>query len=366
MGLMQFYSWGWILTPLFEPKNTYLPSTKVTVLVPARNEAGNIAQVLACLQAQNYPVELFEILVIDDNSDDGTVTIALSLNVRTLSLRDGLQGKKAAITYGVAQASGDLIITTDADCQMDSDWVSAIVQYYETHNHRIITGPVSFQRVISTKGNRLLYHFQSLDLMGLMFITAGSLRFKFPHMANGANFAFEKKLFNALNGYSGIDNTPTGDDILFLLKANSHYPGCAAFIKSKQAIVSTAPITKWAEFWQQRRRWVSKSDGFGDGRLTAILVFYYLYALLTLGFGLTMFFKPFFVLPFAVLFLGKLVSEVVIMAYSAAFFGKVKEMLWFLPAQIMHVYYVLRIGIEAKMYKYSWKNRMYSGKGKAE
>jgi glycosyltransferase involved in cell wall biosynthesis len=359
---MQFYSWGWILTPLFEPKSTYLPQSKVTVLVPARNEASNIAQVLLCLKAQNYPASLHEILVIDDHSDDSTAAIALGLNVKTITLPEGLQGKKAAITYGVAISSGNLIITTDADCQMGTNWLSTVVQYYEQHNHRVITGPVSFNRGVSPSNNSLLHYFQSLDLMGLMFITAGSLRFKFPHMANGANFAFEKKLFTALNGYSGIDNTPTGDDILFLLKAHSHYPGCAGFVKAKEAVVTTASANSWAAFWQQRRRWVSKSDGFGDIRLTAILVFYYFYALLTVLFGITMFFKPLFFLPFGILFFGKLVSEVVIMAHAAAFFGKMRELLWFIPAQIVHIYYVLRIGIEAKMFKYSWKGRSYTQK----
>lgn len=334
--------------------------------MPARNEAGNIAQLLVCLKAQVYPAELCEILVVDDHSDDGTASIALGLDVKAMTLPKGMQGKKAAITYGVAQAAGNLIITTDADCQMGTNWLSTIVQYYELHNHKVITGPVSFHRGTPPSSNSLLHYFQSLDLMGLMFITAGSLRFKFPHMANGANFAFEKKLFIALNGYSGIDNTPTGDDILFLLKAQSHFPGCAGFIKAKEAIVTTASAASWAAFWQQRRRWVSKSDGFGDGRLTAILVFYYLYALLTVLFGITIVIEPFFILPFGILFFGKLVSEVVIMAHSAVFFGKMRELLWFIPSQIVHIYYVLRIGIEAKTRKYSWKGRSYAEKHKVE
>lgn len=359
---MQYYSWGWVLTPLFEASKSYKPVTKVTVLVPARNEADNIKVLLTCLLAQNYSKELLQVLVIDDHSDDATVTLATNMGVQVVSLNSDAVGKKAAIAAGVQQATGDLIITTDADCQMGHDWVQTIVQYYENHNHKVITGPVAFHRGPSTMDHRLLFYFQSLDLMGLMFITAGSLRFKFPHMANGANFAFEKKLFVALNGYSGIDSTPTGDDILFLLKAHSHYPGCAGFIKAKSAIVTTAAAPTWQAFWQQRRRWVSKAAGFGDGRLTAILVFYYLYALLLLGFGIAMFFKPVLFLAFGVLFFGKMVSEFVIMAHAAAFFGRVGQLLWFVPAQVMHVYYVLRIGIESQLKTYSWKNRPYNNK----
>lgn len=361
MGLMQYYSWGWLLTPLFEASKTYQPTTKVTVLVPARNETDNIEALLTCLLEQNYPKELLQLLVIDDHSDDATATIATRMGMQLLSLKADAVGKKAAITAGVQQATGDLIITTDADCQMGTDWVQTIVQYYENHSHKVITGPVVFHQP-STIKNRLLYHFQSLDLMGLMFITAGSLCFKFPHMANGANFAFEKKLFLALNGYSGIDSTPTGDDILFLLKAHSHYPGCAGFLKAKSAIVTTAAAPNWQAFWQQRRRWVSKSAGFGDGRLTAILVFYYLYALLLVGFGIAMFFKPALFLAFGLLFFGKMVSELVIMAHASAFFGRVGQLVWFVPSQVVHIYYVLRIGIEAQLKTYVWKNRPYNNK----
>jgi cellulose synthase/poly-beta-1,6-N-acetylglucosamine synthase-like glycosyltransferase len=221
---------------------------------------------------------------------------------------------------------------------------------------------VAFHKPVAGQGvSKLLYYFQSLDLMGLMFITAGSLRFKFPHMANGANFAFEKKLFEGIGGYSGIDATPTGDDILFLLKAHSHHPGCAGFIKSKAAIVATGAAPTWAAFWQQRLRWVSKSAGFNDARLTAVLAFYYLYALATVAAGIGMFFNLDFFLPFFGLLFGKLLPELVMLAHAAAFFGKLRHLVWFLPSQLLHVYYVLRIGLQSQLKRYDWKGRKYGG-----
>jgi len=362
MGLMQFYAWGWIFTPLFEAQQAYQPTTKVTVIVPARNEAPNLPQLLPCLLAQNYPAHLLEVLVVDDHSEDGTAEAASALGVYVLPLPAGLLGKKAAIAHGVAHASGQLIITTDADCTMGPDWVSTIAQYYETHPYKVLTGPVAFREPVAGEGsNKLLYYFQSLDLMGLMFITAGSLRFKFPHMANGANFAFEKRLFMGLGGYSGIDSTPTGDDILFLLKAHSHHPGCAGFIKANAAIVATGAAPTWSAFWQQRLRWVSKSAGFNDARLTAVLAFYYLYALAMVAAGIGMFFNLDFFLPFFGLLFGKLLPELVMLAHAAAFFGKLRHLVWFLPSQLLHVYYVLRIGLQSQLKRYDWKGRKYGG-----
>lgn len=360
MGLMQFYAWGWIFTPLFEAIPANQPTTKITVIVPARNEATHLPQLLPRLLAQNYPPHLLEVLVVDDHSEDGTTDAATALGVTVLRLPAPLLGKKAAIAHGVAHASGQLIITTDADCTMGTDWVRTIAQYYETHPYKVITGPVAFREPVAGQGvSKLLYYFQSLDLMGLMFITAGSLRFKFPHMANGANFAFEKRLFEGIGGYSGIDATPTGDDILFLLKAHSYHPGCAGFIKAKAAIVATAAAPTWPAFWQQRLRWVSKSAGFNDARLTTVLAFYYLYALATVAAGIGLFFNLGFFLPFALLLFGKLLPELVMLAHAAAFFGKLRHLAWFLPAQLLHVYYVLRIGLQSQLKRYDWKGRKY-------
>ncbi len=373
MGLMQYYAWGWILTPLFEPKQDGQTFTKVTVIVPARNEEANIERVVQCLMAQNYRKDLLEIIVVDDHSEDSTAevvqrianpqlgTIGLQIRLGIYMLPNNLSGKKAAITYGIAQATGDLIITTDADCEMGANWVNTVAQYYDANHYKVLTGPVAFSQVHgpSSLVLRLLQQFQSLDLMGLMFITAGSLRFKFPHMANGANFAFEKKLFQSIGGYSGIDNTPTGDDILFLLKAHSHRPGCAGFVKAKEAIVTTPATATWAAFWQQRVRWVSKAAGFGDARLTAVLTFYYVYALAILVFGVWMCFKPFMLIPFIVLLLGKLLPELIMLVHATSFFGRSKELLWFLPSQLLHTYYVLRIGIQSQFKKYDWKGRKY-------
>jgi poly-beta-1,6-N-acetyl-D-glucosamine synthase len=204
VGLVQFYSWGWLLTPqLTYPSTAFVPKTRVTVLVPARNEAQQLQGLVEHLLQQAYPAALLEFIIINDHSTDDTLAQANTLahtcpnpqgfSIRVLTLPGQLQGKKAALAHGVAHATGSLIITTDADCQMGPHWVAALVQYYQEHTHRVILGPVAMCPPHAPLQSRVLYHFQSLDLMGLMFITAGSLRFKFPHMANGANFAFEKQ-----------------------------------------------------------------------------------------------------------------------------------------------------------------------------
>src|SRR6188474_1718198 len=74
-GLLIIYYWlAWRSIPGFRSSSS-LPQTKISVIIPARNEEKNIGLLLDALQNQNYPKELFEILVIDDHSEDQTAIV---------------------------------------------------------------------------------------------------------------------------------------------------------------------------------------------------------------------------------------------------------------------------------------------------
>src|SRR5581483_12089306 len=100
----------------------YEPHTHISVIIPARNEARNIGACLESVLAQKYPKELFEVIVVDDHSEDNTVEVVhehMADNVRCISLADYLPDsnninayKKAAIATGIAASSGSLIVTT--------------------------------------------------------------------------------------------------------------------------------------------------------------------------------------------------------------------------------------------------------------
>ena len=75
-GLLILYYWqSWKSIPGFIPGNR-LPATKISVIVPARNEQENIGSLLQALQEQTYPAALFEVIVVDDHSTDETVIVA--------------------------------------------------------------------------------------------------------------------------------------------------------------------------------------------------------------------------------------------------------------------------------------------------
>ena len=143
--LIMYYWQSWNSIPLFQPSASQ-PSTKISVIISARNEGTNIESLLQSINNQLYPEELFEVIVVDDNSTDNTATLVRQFAfVKLISLKeDAINSyKKKAIEIGIAAATGDLIITTDADCIVTPEWLTTIENFYKQTGAVFIVAPVS-------------------------------------------------------------------------------------------------------------------------------------------------------------------------------------------------------------------------------
>ncbi|MFZ1451474.1 MAG: glycosyltransferase, partial [Ferruginibacter sp.] len=289
-SLLILYYWkSWTSIADFSPDSyresnvDFKPSTRITVIIPARNEEENIAACLDSICSQSYPMELFEVLVVDDHSTDNTSAIVNSYadkNVKLISLKDFVTDelnsyKKKAIEIAMAQSTGELIVTTDADCFVKENWLLTIAAFYEAYQPQFIAAPVSIDC-----SNKFIEFFQALDFMTLQGITGASVHKKIHSMCNGANLAYTKKAFEAVNGFAGVDHIASGDDMLLMHKIYKLHPNKVMFLKSKEAIVQTAPVHSVKEFFNQRIRWASKADKYDDKRIFAVLLLVYLVNLL--------------------------------------------------------------------------------------
>ena len=210
--LLILYYWkSWLRIPVYKiipPAAGQKSKSKISVIIPARNEEENITACLDSVCSQSYPKELYEVLVVDDHSTDNTAAIIKNYsgqNVKLISLKDFVSDtlnsyKKKAIEIAIRQSSGELIVTTDADCIVPKNWLQTIAAFYEEQQPEFIAAPVSINC-----GFRFIEMFQALDFATLQGITGASVYKKMHSMCNGANFAYEKNAFHEVDGFKGID-----------------------------------------------------------------------------------------------------------------------------------------------------------------
>ncbi|RYY89756.1 MAG: glycosyltransferase [Chitinophagaceae bacterium] len=270
IALIGFYRSGWRLPAASLEDDLPDPRTFVSVLVAARNEAGHLPALLAALRNQNYPPGLFEVVLIDDHSEDDTFAIANAAGgaVHALRLPAGQAGKKAAIAYGITQARGTWIVTTDADCVPGPRWLSLLMQHSDGAS--FLAAPVRYL-ALRTFCDR----FQALDFMTLQGITAASVETGFHSMCNGANLAYTKEAFEEVGGFAGVDHIASGDDLLLMHKIARRHPQGVRYINDPGVIVETEPAPGWRAFWRQRVRWASKSAQYNDRRIFWALLLVY-------------------------------------------------------------------------------------------
>lgn len=263
---------------------------KVTVVVAARNEEKDIVSLLEGLAAQIYPSGLLEIIVVNDDSTDRTPIVvsayiknygklsqhSFSLiyslyagkkrpvpsgraSSRNLSLLFNQQaGKKQAIRTGIEKASGDVILTTDADCLVGHEWVMEHALIYGSVGADMVLGEV-FQK----PDRSFASHFGVFEFSALQAITESAVAAGKPVMCNAANMSFRKEVYLRHVGELHPD-LPSGDD-MFLLHAVSRAGGIIRFAGSRTAAVETASAVTAAALLRQRARWASKTFHYLDG-----------------------------------------------------------------------------------------------------
>lgn len=334
-------------------------TTKVTLLIAARNEEENIRLTIEDILAQNYPKHLLEVIIVDDHSTDSTADIILSYapqGIKLLQLNETQKlnsYKKKAIAEAIKLSTGDLIVATDADCRMGTQWLSSVVSYFETQNPVMISSPVSY-----FQEKTLFERLQTLEFSYLIGIGASFIGNGRASTCNGANLAYRKDVFYEVGGFKGIDDLASGDDELLLQKVAERYPGRIGFLKSWDAIVYTHAKPNLAEFLQQRRRWASKSTKYKDKSVVALAVGIWLFNLSMLINAILSFYSVSFLKLFALQLAFKYLFEAAFLLPIMSFFKR-RELVWLLLIlSPIHILYFVYVGLIGNTSKYSWKGRV--------
>ena len=348
--------WAKLKTPVKSGKK---PVTPVTILIAARNEEERIDYTIRDILAQDYPKHLTEIIIVDDHSTDRTSEIIASYadrGVRLLQLNEDKplnSYKKKAIAEAIRLSGGELMVATDADCRMGPQWLSSIVDYYETQHPVMISSPVAYFEERS-----LFELLQTLEFSYLIGIGAAFIGNGRASTCNGANLAYRKDIFYEVGGFRGIDDLASGDDELLLQKIAEVHPGRIAFLKSRDTVVYTHAKHTLNEFLQQRRRWASKSTKYKDKKVVAMAVGIWLFNLsLLVNAGLG-FFDSYFFKLFLIQFALKSIFETIFLQPITSFFkrGPLTALLMLLSP--IHIIYFVYVGLMGNTRKYSWKGRV--------
>ena len=352
--LILFYRSGWLELKPFS-QTDYDSSIKISVIIPARNEEENIAKLLSSLEKQTHPSHLFEVIVVDDHSTDNTTAVVNSYSfAKLIRLEvDNINSyKKKAIETGIAAATGDWIVTTDADCIVQSNWLKTIGAFKENSDPVFIAAPV-----IMEHGPGLLQTFQALDFLVLQGITAASVQKRIHNMCNGANLAYKRKVFFEVNGFVGIDHIASGDDMLLMQKIAQHFPGKISYLLSKDAIVATQASKTWKEFFSQRVRWASKATNYNDIKIFCALFLVYFFNCALVALFITGFWMPVLWLGLAGILIVKIIIELFFLYPVAKFYNKEKLLTLFPFFQPLHIVYTVIAGWLGVFGRFEWKGR---------
>jgi len=193
--------------------------------------------------------------------------------------------------------------------------------------------------------------------MTLQGITGASVYRKMHNMCNGANLAYEKKAFVAVDGFRGIDHIASGDDMLLMQKIYDRFPERIQFLKSADVIVSTMPMGDLRSFLNQRIRWASKAAKYDDKRILPVLLIVYLFNLCFLALFMAGFWNYNYWLYFLAAWVLKTLVEFPLFWSVANFFNKRWAIKFFFFFQPLHIIYTIISGFLGQIGKYEWKGR---------
>lgn len=315
------------------------PELFVSVIVACRNEEKSLPLLLSDIAGQSYNPDLFELIIVNDNSSDSTFDVASGFSrIRHIKvLNNNGKGKKKAIRTGVEASAGSKIITTDADCRIGENWLKTIVSFQAEYKPEMIICPVKLE------GRKGFFHrFQELEFLSLQGITAGTSAGENPVMCNGANLAFQKETYLENAGYLHHE-LASGDDV-FLLHSIKNYPDKRImWLESAEATAVTGTSRNIFSFLHQRARWISKAGAYRDKftKLLAIVTF------VTIAVQFLLFwaglFSSGFLWLFIVYFILKSLPDFLVLSNVAGRYDEKSLLRWFLPSQLVYPFYVIVI-----------------------
>ena len=352
---------GFIRLKTFVTSNV-VPKNSFSIVIPFRDETTNLPDLLQSISFLEYPINLFEIILINDDSKDDFETIInlfkkenSSINCTILNAPiTTISSKKNALLVGIKSAKFDWIISTDADCTVPKNWLNTFNNFIEEKNPVFISAPVKFKKATS-----FLYHFQNLNFLSLVGSTIGAFGIQKPFLCNGANLCYKKNIFYQLGGFQTNQTIASGDDIFLLEKFVEQFPKKTHFLKSLDALVETKTEKTWKSFINQQLRWASKSADYTNNftKFVGLLVFFENLLVSTALFLVLL--QTISLENFALIFLLKFTVDLLLIFKSGIFLKNTQSLKFYPFISLTYPFFIVYIALLSKIKKFSWKGRTF-------
>ena len=315
---------------------------RVTVVIPAHNETNNVDACLSALAEQSYPAELTEIILVDDHSTDGTGDRANSWKSRLTHLKvirsemnTYVCPKKNALTQGIRSSSGEIILTTDADCLPAPGWITSMVSCF-TPEIGMVAGFAPLHSRSGLLGSLLA--FQSLCVNAL---SAGSIGAGFPLSCSGRNLAYRREAFEEVEGFNNSGDIRGGDDVLLMRSIHTNTTWRTGFNPDPEARVISAPHLD--SLYRRQLRYQSKSLHFGIPVLILLITVYIFHTTLAALMFLALNQLKFQALSVTLVAVKLLVDGALIWAAASSLNAR-NLLIWFPLAEMLSIPYVILFG----------------------
>ncbi len=325
----------------------------ISIIVAARNEEKRILDCLESLEKLDYPREKYEIIFVDDSSEDNTADIINTFcqknsNWRLIQLEkksEWLKGKKNALLNGIAQASGEVIFTTDADCRVPPGWLRKMVNYFRSEVSMVL----GYSPLI--RSGKFYFKLLQFDNLFSSIASAAPTKLGYPFTSVGRNLAYRKDSYENMGGFQALKKFRSGDDVHLTGHFRYQKNGIIDFCADPDTFVQTQIPSSFRELIQQQIRKNSKTFQLSWSSIIFMLTIFFYYLLLIMIPMLL----PSTLYLWGVLLFIKFALEYVTLLKAANIF-KQRDLIPYIPLmQVLYPAYIIFFSIVGTFQFYQWK-----------
>ncbi len=337
--------------------NTVLNS--FSIIIAARNEETHISRCLNSVLNQDFPLDLYEVIVVNDRSSDNTQYIIESYlrrrsNVKLVNITqcpEGVSPKKNALAHGIEKASGDIVLFTDADCIVQKTWVRTINGHFSP-DVSAVAGLTTYFK--PSNMHQLFFGIQAMDFFSHAVVSAAAIGAKLPINTNANNFAVRRTLFEHIKGYTKLASIVSGDDDL-ILQAVSKEKGNVRYVTERGGAVTTEPTRTLKGVWEQRKRWGSKTVYYNKKQVVVLASVFTYYCMILIGIMASVLRPAIF--PWVIFaFIFKTLLDFRLAFPGMRLFEKQELLKYFPLAALLHIPIIVFACIFGIFGRFSWKD----------